>query len=180
MRYTVHKWFWVWDFEKEENWLNEMSVKGLQLVAVGFCKYVFEETIEGEYAYKLELLENVPSNAESISYISFLEETGVEYIGSLMRWAYFRKKVAYGDFEIYSDIDSKIKHYKRIRFLILAVTSMNVVPAFSYLYNYIEKRHSVNFDFKIFSFLITLLLGFGILKVSKKISKLKKEKAIRE
>ena len=180
MRKTVHKWFWVWDFEKEEKWLNEMSAKGLQLVAVGFCRYIFEETIKGEYAYRLELLENVPSNSESISYIRFLEETGVEYIGSLMRWAYFRKKVADGAFEIYSDIDSKIKHYKRIRTLFLAVTPINAVPAFSYLYNYIENRHSINLDFRIISFLVTLLLGLGIFKVSKKISKLKKEKAIRE
>lgn len=176
----MHKWFWVWDFEKEEKWLNEMSAKGLQLVAIGFCKYIFEETIKGEYTYRLELLENAPSNSESISYIRFLEETGVEYIGSLMRWAYFRKKVADGAFEIYSDIDSKISHYKRIRFLIFAVTLINVVPAFSYLYNYIENRHSVNFDSRIFSLLLTLLIGLGIFKVSKKISMLKKEKAIRE
>lgn len=25
MRRTVHKWFWVWDFDKEEKWLNIMA-----------------------------------------------------------------------------------------------------------------------------------------------------------
>ena len=25
---TMRKWFWVWDFEKEEEWLNEMALKG--------------------------------------------------------------------------------------------------------------------------------------------------------
>ena len=24
-RKTIRKWFWVWDFEKEEDWLNEMA-----------------------------------------------------------------------------------------------------------------------------------------------------------
>ena len=27
-RKTVWKWFWVWDFEKEERWLNEMALAG--------------------------------------------------------------------------------------------------------------------------------------------------------
>ena len=27
---TLHKWFWVWEFEKEERWLNEMAHPCLQ------------------------------------------------------------------------------------------------------------------------------------------------------
>ena len=27
-RKTITKWFWVWQFEKEEEWLNEMSANG--------------------------------------------------------------------------------------------------------------------------------------------------------
>ena len=27
-RKTIRKWFWVWEFEKEENWLNEMAANG--------------------------------------------------------------------------------------------------------------------------------------------------------
>jgi len=180
MRHTIHKWFWAWDFEKEEKWLNTMSAQGLQLVAVGFCKYVFEEAIKGEYTYRLELLENSLSNAESISYIRFLEETDVEYIGSVIRWAYFRKKVTDGTFEIYSDIDSKIKHYKRIRALFFTVTPINVFATLLNLNNYIECERSINLSCSIVSFLVTLLLVLGIFKISKKISIFKKEKAIRE
>ena len=35
-RMTVRKWFWVWDFEKEEDWLNEMAMNGWALASVGF------------------------------------------------------------------------------------------------------------------------------------------------
>ena len=45
MRRTIRKWFWVWNFDKEEQWLNEMAAKGLCLVSVGFCKYEFEDCI---------------------------------------------------------------------------------------------------------------------------------------
>jgi hypothetical protein len=180
MRHTIRKWFWAWDFEKEETWLNEMSSKGLQLVSVGLCKYVFEESERGEYAYRLELLENVPSNAESTSYIHFLEETGVEYIGNMLRWAYFRKKVNDGPFEIYSDIESKIKHYKRIMTLFLAVIPINIGPACYNLSNYFQNRYPTILGISIVSFGFSFLLALGIFKISRKIGRLKKEKLIRE
>ena len=47
MRKTIRKWFWAWDFEKEEKWLNEMAAKGLALVGVGFCKYEFDAEMNG-------------------------------------------------------------------------------------------------------------------------------------
>ena len=34
MRTIIKKFFFVWDFDKEEKWLNEMAAKGLALVGV--------------------------------------------------------------------------------------------------------------------------------------------------
>jgi hypothetical protein len=34
-RKKIWKWFWVWDFEKEERWLNQMAMEGWVLVDVG-------------------------------------------------------------------------------------------------------------------------------------------------
>lgn len=39
MRKVIRKVFMVWDFDKEEAWLNEMAAKGLSLVSVGWCRY---------------------------------------------------------------------------------------------------------------------------------------------
>ena len=73
MRHTIYKWFWAWDFEKEEKWLNKMSSIGLQLVGVGFRRYVFDDGIQGEFSYRMEMLGRFSTNPESISYIHFLE-----------------------------------------------------------------------------------------------------------
>jgi hypothetical protein len=180
MRHTMHKLFFAWDFEKEEAWLNEMSAKGLQLVSVGFCKYQFEEGERGEYTYRLELLENLPSNPESVSYIRFLEETGVEHIGSVLRWVYFRKKAADGKFEIYSDIDSRIRHYRRILLIFFAVTPINIMNIFNTLNSYLVRDLPVYLVYFVLSSVIVLLLSYGILKMIWKIHRLKKEKIIRE
>ena len=102
------------DFEKEEKWLNEMSAKGLLFISYSFPRYLFEEGKPGEYTYRLELLKQFPSHAESKAYIKFMEENGVECVDTFMNWAYFRKKTADGPFDIYTDRSSRIKHYKRI------------------------------------------------------------------
>ena len=131
MRKTVRKWFWVWDFDKEERWLNEMAAQGLALVSVGFCRYDFEECAPGAYQVRLELLENQPSHAESQKYIGFIEETGAEQVGRFMRWVYFRKKTADGPFDLYSDLASRIKHLKRIIALILPISLANLMIGFT-------------------------------------------------
>lgn len=115
MKHVVRKLFW--DYEKEEKWLNEMSAKGLALSDHSWCSYVFTETPNNEYTYRIELLDNMPTHLESIAYIKFLEENGVECISTYVRWVYLRKKSSEGAFDIYTDLESKIKHYKRIKVL---------------------------------------------------------------
>ena len=126
MRKTIRKWFWVWDFDKEEQWLNEMAAQGLALVDVGFARYVFEECEPDEYQVRLELLEKAPAHAESQQYIAFVEETGAEQVGRFLRWIYFRKKTVDGSFDLYSDLESRIKHLKRILTLILPISVANL------------------------------------------------------
>ena len=40
-RRIIKKWIWVWDFDKEERWLNTMAQQGWVLDKVGFCRYEF-------------------------------------------------------------------------------------------------------------------------------------------
>lgn len=126
MQHTIYKAFSIAAYEKEEQWLNELSAKGMQLVSVGFCRYTFEEGEPGEYAYRLELLEHRAGHPESVAYIRFMEEMGVKHVATYLRWVYFRKKKDGEAFDIYSDLDSKIKHYDRIFSLAAAVFCLNL------------------------------------------------------
>lgn len=47
MRKVVHKLFWIWDYDKEEKWLNEMAAKGFSLISVKLLTYEFENTLPG-------------------------------------------------------------------------------------------------------------------------------------
>ena len=117
---TMRKWFWVWDFEKEEEWLNEMALNGWVLVGVGFCTYHFVRCEPGEYTVRLEM------HPADDAYIAFLEETGAEYVGRMLQWIYLRKKTSEGPFDLFSDIDSRIDHLNRIGRMLAVVGGMNL------------------------------------------------------
>ena len=112
MKHKVIKF--LLDFVKEECWLNEMSAKGLQLVSVSYPQYVLEEGEQGEYIYRLELLEHWPSSVEGRAYLRFVEDSGTECVDTWWRWAYFRRKASEGSFDLYTDTTLKIKNYARI------------------------------------------------------------------
>ena len=120
-RRTIRKWFWVWDFEKEERWLNEMALQGWVLDGVGWCTYHFRRCEPGEYTVRLEM------RTYDESYVAFMEETGAEFVGRMMVWIYFRKKAADGAFDLYSDIDSRIAHLDRIGKMLTVIGGLNLV-----------------------------------------------------
>lgn len=179
MKRTIRKLFWAWEFEKEEKWLNAMSAKGLQLYDVGFCRYVFEEGLPSEYVYRLELLDNVPKHDESIRYIQFIEDTGAEQVGALLGFVYFRKKADENGFNLFSDIDSRIKHLDRVLAFTRIILGVNLLNGAIQLRAWISQEISFDFTMSIFCFCIGIL-GYGFLRLFLKRHKLEKEKILHE
>ena len=120
-RMTIRKWYWVWDFEKEENWLNEMAMNGWVLESVGFCTYHFIRCEPSEYNVRTEM------NPYDEAYGQFRQDTGAEYVGRMMMWIYFRKKTADGKFDLFSDIDSRISHLDKIGRVLSAIGGANLL-----------------------------------------------------
>ena len=118
---VIRKWMWVWDFEKEERWLNTMAQSGWVLTKVGFCTYHFAPCQPGEYTIRLEM------HAADRDYLSFMEEIGAEYVGRMVQWVYFRRKAELGQFNLFSDIDSKIAHLKKIGNTLAVIGGANLL-----------------------------------------------------
>lgn len=120
-RKTIRKWYWVWDFDKEERWLNEMAMQGWALAEVGFCTYTFERCEPGEWIVRLQMKQDDPD------YVAFLEELGAEYIGRVVQWIYVRRRAEEGSFELFSDIASRLEYLQWIARMLLAIGMMNLV-----------------------------------------------------
>jgi len=125
MKQVIRKLFI--DFEQEERWLNQMESRGLHFIDYTIGRYLFEEGKPGEYIYRIELLDNWHSHPESRAYIRFMEESGIECVSVYTRWVYFRKKASEGPFDLFSDCESRIAHYKRVLLLAGVVGGMNLV-----------------------------------------------------
>ena len=106
----------LFDKDVEQNWLNDMCRNGWALKNFSLGIYTFESCHPNEYIYQVDLL---PGNGFSPNdpegYAHFMEEIGVEVVCRWFRWIILRKKAAEGPFDIYTDVDSQIQMYSRIR-----------------------------------------------------------------
>ena len=121
---VIHKCFWVWQFEKEERWLNTMAQSGWVLTKVGFCTCQ-----PGEYTVRLEM------HAQDRDYLSFMEDIGAEYVGRMAQWVYFRRKAELGQFDLFSDLDSKIGHLRKIGRTLAIIGGANLLIGLTNSFN---------------------------------------------
>jgi hypothetical protein len=182
MKHKVFKLFV--NFEKEEKWINDMAARGLNLIDYSLGRYLFEEGKPGEYIYRLELLKELPSHTESKSYINFMEESGIECVATYFRWAFFRKRAEEGPFDLYSDCDSRIKHYKRILWLFVTLGLINLYSA---LYNVMigltigrERGFHVNLYLSLLNWAVVIVFVPLIVSYIRKVRKLKADKQLYE
>lgn len=179
MRKTVRKWFWVWDFDKEEQWLNEMAARGLCLASVGWCRYEFVDCVPGEYSIRLELLKEKTVHPESVKYIEFLEDTGAEHVGSYMRWIYMRKKKADGEFQLFSDNETRIRHLTRIINFASILTGVNLCSGFYNLFLFLLWGNWVSL-LGFINLALSVIFICGIIKLWRKRQHLKEEQRVFE
>ena len=163
---TVHKLFFVWDFEKEERWLNEMALSGWALKSVGWCRYTFEKTEPGEYIIRLEMR---PADE---GYLAFMEETGAEYVGRVIQWIFFRRRASEGAFDLFSDIDSRTEHMDRITRMLKLIGLANLL---------IGSVNALNGNaFGVINLLLSCVLLYGLGRIQGKKEELEKERQLRE
>lgn len=178
MKQVIRKAYF--DVEKEENWLNSMSAMGLALTDYSWCRYAFEQAQPNEYIYRIELLENHHIHADSVAYIQFLEENGIECVTKYMRWIYLRKKTADGPFDMYTDIESRLLYYKRLYFFYQSLFIMELVAGVSNLVIGVVNGSSLNLALSIPVLLIAFLCARINFPIRMKIKKYEQEKIIRQ
>lgn len=189
MNKFVRKVFWIWDLEKEEAWLNKMASNGWILVSVKPFKYEFAPcSPDMKYGIKILCLDKSVTGGNIKNYITFLCESGVEYICLRGDFVYLRKKITNGPFEIFSDNASKIKYLKgfknKHKSMLISYTVLLLLYALQLiLYYYKFAIVFVSIFFLILSVIMLLLLTCLIAKIQKlnrEIKRLEKEMIISE
>ena len=177
-----------WNPEKEQIWINQMAAKGLALTDYSCWRYVFEETKPGEFIYRIDLLEQDPGHPESEVFLKFLEDSGVQVVATYFKWVYLRKRSADGPFEVYSDIGSRIRLYRRILQFWASLLAMMTVAVLVNLGVFIAEFIAtgtpdmwVNFACGILCTLIGILMFITLVQpVKKQIKKTQREASVFE
>ncbi len=174
-----------WNYAKEEVWLNQMAKKGWALVHYCWLKYTFEPCEKGEYVYYIDLLEKHHNAPASRDFIEMVEETGIKHVASYMRWVYFQKKADGKPFELYTDLDSKVKQLRRINRFWTALIAAEFAIGFSNLGIWgTEQADGSAMAMNLYGGLLLVFIGVMLMTVAYpvrlKIRALMREQKIRE
>jgi len=175
-----------WDFEKEELWLNAMSAKGLALFHYSWGAYQFEQSAPSEWTYRIELLPQLASKPESKNYLAFMADTGAQSVVTYRRWVYFRKLTTDEPFEIFSDRDSRITHYRRALTLYVplcaALISSMVVETVIGIVNATHGGPGLAFTLPLLAWqlAVTALLATLAIRISRRVRALQAQKQLFE
>ncbi len=179
MKQVIRKAYW--NFEREENWLNNLAAQGLALTDYSWCRYVLEDSQPGEYIYRIELLDHSARHPESRRYIEFVESTGAECVATYMRWVYFRKKAADGPFELYSDNASRIRHYRKVRAFWLGLLILEITAfALNFAVLFVPPLPIANLVCACLLFVLIVLFSFLFFGMTRRIRALKRAQKVAE
>jgi hypothetical protein len=125
-----------YDKDKEEAFLNDMSAKGYAMKRFFLGLYTFEKCQPGEYTYRVDLISDKTVEQRNELY-DLVQDSGGELVQTWGIWAFFRKK---GNFELYTDPESQIKQFRRIRTIFAASTCWNLHFSIPQWYNAIQTK----------------------------------------
>ncbi len=109
------RWFTIFEYEKEQDYLREMHKSGWKFVKVrGLGLYHFEKCVPEDVVYQLDY--NKEGLDHKDEYLKMFEDCGWEYIQDYAGYSYFRKAVSEEGVaeEIFCDDESRMQMMQRV------------------------------------------------------------------
>ena len=109
------RWFTIYEYEKEQDYLREMHKSGWKFVRVkGLGMYYFEKCSPQDVVYQLDY--NKDGLAHKDEYLRMFDDCGWEYIQDFAGYSYFRKAVGEDGVaeEIFCDDESRLQMMDRV------------------------------------------------------------------
>jgi len=149
----VRKWFWAWEDDKEEQFLEKMAADGYKLNTVQLGKYTFVEDKPAKIKYQLDF--KGLGRMKEDEYLQIFEDAGWECIDTLGSWYYFRKEYTDDepDISIFSDNKSRLEKYWRI----IAFLMISGFPLYYNVLILFPNLDSMEFEFPGFYFFFRII-----------------------
>jgi hypothetical protein len=164
------KLFFIWQDDKEEAWLSNLSARGLRLDSVSFpFTYHFSDDQSKKYAYNLNAPKDPVMSLESFK--ETFQNSGWEHLGRMNGWHYFRKETS-GEIEPVLEWGSKTKADKYQKFMMALV---GLLPFLLIIFPAVGRRFAPPlFDLlKIAYFIFLALYTLTTFKVYRRVNQLR-------
>lgn len=175
---TQFKWFWAWQDDKQEAWLEAMSREGLHLQSFkAFGRYVFEQGAPRKYIYRMDFDR---TSGKDSDYFHLIQEAGWERIIEVAGWQYWRKEACEGKTpELFTDTESKIRKYQRL-FVGLLVPSPALMVVTLATFKRFPDRHPQWFVTLVISIFVAWILfsTANLVNIAPRINELKRIKTL--
>ncbi|MWV43141.1 DUF2812 domain-containing protein [Paenibacillus sp. HJL G12] len=172
-----HRLTWAWNYEKEEQWINELSEQGLHLKKPGLFTSLFSYDPSVRYTYGMDYQPELRTSSKLQDYFDLYQDAGWEHITSYKGvWHYFRREWNPGERpRLYTDRESLVVQYKKLQRVIglllllnLVIFSVNMANLFS---RFSSSLWGIILPVMAIYIILFGLLGYGYVKMGNKIKK---------
>ncbi len=161
------------DKDAEVKWLNKMSQEGWAMTGFFAGFYSFEQCEKGKYEYQVDFGERFGS--VSNDYRDFMQEAGIEILQNWGYWIILRRLASEKPFELYTDVESAIEHYSKIRMMFKVAFLFELACA---LVEFIEGTQGFSIGYAFAFLLMAVMIVFvnAITKLNETIAELEERK----
>lgn len=162
-----------YDKDAETEWLNKMAEKGWAMKRFFAGFYTFEKCEPGKYIYQVDFGDKLYSVSDE--YREFMQDAGVEIVQTWGYWIILRKLASEGEFQLYTDVDSMIEHYSKIRRMFKGVMIVEIICLFMEIFA-AENGFSAGYAFAFLIAAIILGMANAVFKTNNVIAELRERK----
>lgn len=113
------------DKDEETKWMNRMAEDGWALKRFFAGFYSFEKCEKGKWVYQIDFGNR--AGYVSDEYRELMSDLGIEIVVLWGFWIILRKHAEDGAFELYTDVESMIGHYRKIRRMFIVVIIVELI-----------------------------------------------------
>ncbi|MDF2722285.1 MAG: hypothetical protein K0Q59_1960 [Paenibacillus sp.] len=165
----VTKWWWAWEPERLELWLEQMAAQGWHLVKVkwGATRFYFEKGEPQQVRFGLDY-----QTKQDPNYKVIFQDAGWEFMYGASGWYIWKMPYSGTRPAIYTDLDSMIERNNRLMGLLIVVIAAQITVFSTAL----DKILSMPVLMCIYIALVALL-AYSLWRMSSTNSRLKKRKS---
>ena len=170
----VFKWWWVWNFEEIEEWLERMEASGLRLVKTNFdgVYFYFEQCDKTKARYCIDYQSKLTPE-----YMTIISDDGWKLYKIKFGWYILRKEYQEEKPNLYNDFESLINRNKRLLIFSTILALFEAICLGSMIWAIVKSPSNLLIaETCILGALVLALFTFIITNLAMQISKFSKRK----